>query len=216
MEDKRIVKTKANLKNTMKEMISQMPFDRIRVTELCARACTSRITFYTYYDDKYALLNAIFEDMYEDMKQIYASLQKMDNPDHQREGSLRNLMKSMIHLHADNPWLFRRLNVEENMDLSLSYYVYVLDRLEEFETKYQIDGERSYSRRQLSAFLTLGFWGFYTMSVKEGRTPEEQADGAMELVEELIASPLLDKGNPGKNPAERRSDSRKPQGMDGD
>ena len=46
-------------------MLQDMPFERISVTELCTRADTSRITFYTHYSDKYALVDDIFMDMIE-------------------------------------------------------------------------------------------------------------------------------------------------------
>ena len=48
--DKRILKTKRNLKQTLLSMMDEKPFEKIGVTELCNRAETSRITFYTYYD----------------------------------------------------------------------------------------------------------------------------------------------------------------------
>ena len=35
MEDKRVIKTKRNLKRTMIEMICDMPFEKITVSELC-------------------------------------------------------------------------------------------------------------------------------------------------------------------------------------
>ena len=65
MEDKRIRKTKKNLKSTLIKMLSELSFSQISITELCKRADTSRITFYSHYSDKYALVDEIFEDMLE-------------------------------------------------------------------------------------------------------------------------------------------------------
>ena len=63
MEDRRITKTKRNLKNTLISMLPEQPFEQISITELCARAEISRITFYSHYSDKYALLDDIFNDL---------------------------------------------------------------------------------------------------------------------------------------------------------
>ena len=55
MEDRRVIKTKKNLKATLIEMMGEISFEQISITELCKRAEISRITFYAHYSDKYAL-----------------------------------------------------------------------------------------------------------------------------------------------------------------
>ena len=45
MEDRRIKKTKRALKNTLIEMMTELPFEQISITALCDRAEISRITF---------------------------------------------------------------------------------------------------------------------------------------------------------------------------
>ena len=79
-EDKRVAKTKRNLKETMIELLQEMPFEKITVTELCRRGETSRITFYTYYEDKYALVNEMFADYIQEADQNYHDLQARNNP----------------------------------------------------------------------------------------------------------------------------------------
>ena len=59
MEDRRIIKTKKNLKATLIGMMSEIAFEQISITELCKRAEISRITFYSHYSDKYALVDDI-------------------------------------------------------------------------------------------------------------------------------------------------------------
>ena len=63
MEDRRITKTKRSLKEAMVSMLSKEDFEHISITELCREAEVSRITFYSHYNDKYALLDDIFNDM---------------------------------------------------------------------------------------------------------------------------------------------------------
>ena len=62
MEDRRVIKTKKNLKATLIEMMGEISFEQISITELCKRAEISRITFYAHYSDKYALADDIFSD----------------------------------------------------------------------------------------------------------------------------------------------------------
>ena len=60
MEDRRIIKTKKkNLKATLIGMMREIAFEQISITELCKRAEISRITFYSHYSDKYALVDDI-------------------------------------------------------------------------------------------------------------------------------------------------------------
>lgn len=49
MEDRRVIKTKKNLKATLIEMMGEISFEQISITELCKRAEISRITFYAHY-----------------------------------------------------------------------------------------------------------------------------------------------------------------------
>ena len=49
-----------------------MPFEKITVTELCRAADVSRITFYTYYDDKYALADRLFKTIWRKQRNAIA------------------------------------------------------------------------------------------------------------------------------------------------
>lgn len=50
------IKTKKAILNTFQEMLEEMPFDKITVTELTKRAEISHNTFYYHYEDIYELL----------------------------------------------------------------------------------------------------------------------------------------------------------------
>ena len=78
--DKRVVKTKRTIKRTLVELLATMPFEKITVTELCRAADVSRITFYTYYDDKYALADELFRDDMAKAEERYRALQAENNP----------------------------------------------------------------------------------------------------------------------------------------
>ena len=80
MEDKRIIKTKRSLKAAMTAMLAKEDFEHISITELCRRADVSRITFYSHYNDKYALLDDIFNDMLRIGTEDYYRRQAENNP----------------------------------------------------------------------------------------------------------------------------------------
>jgi len=63
---------KAALQAAMRELMTQQPFVRIRVEQICARANASRKTFYHYFLDKYDLVRSIFlEDFGEILSGVY-------------------------------------------------------------------------------------------------------------------------------------------------
>ena len=80
MEDRRVIKTKKNLKATLIEMMGEISFEQISITELCKRAEIRRITFYAHYSDKYALADDIFSDMLQIGTDIYRTKQEKENP----------------------------------------------------------------------------------------------------------------------------------------
>lgn len=80
MEDKRIRKTKKTLKTTLIKMLKEETFDQVSITELCKNADISRITFYSHYSDKFALVDDIFADMQEIGYADYRRRQQEYNP----------------------------------------------------------------------------------------------------------------------------------------
>ena len=52
--------TAATIRETYRELVLEMPFENIRVMDICSRAGVSRKTFYTYYSGKDELLEDIF------------------------------------------------------------------------------------------------------------------------------------------------------------
>ncbi len=53
--DLRVIKTRNALKKAMSELIKEKPLDKISVIDICNRALVNRATFYSHYEDKYAL-----------------------------------------------------------------------------------------------------------------------------------------------------------------
>lgn len=56
--------TKKALARSLKEQMSERPFNKISVEEICEKAEVSRRNFYRYFPDKYALLNWLYYEDY--------------------------------------------------------------------------------------------------------------------------------------------------------
>ena len=101
MEDKRITKTKRNIKATLTDILQEMPFEKISVAEICRRGDISRITFYAHYEDKYALTEEIFSDHVQEAYDKYHALQAENNPKNNGFISYQNLLEAILSLYYE-------------------------------------------------------------------------------------------------------------------
>lgn len=53
--------TKKALAAALKQLMEEMPFDKIRIANICERCNMNRKSFYYHFEDKYELLNWIFD-----------------------------------------------------------------------------------------------------------------------------------------------------------
>ena len=98
----------------MIRMLDREEFEHISITELCREAEISRITFYSHYSDKYALLDDIFNDMLILGTADYRRRQKENN---QRNGLVAgyvNVLDSILKVYYDRFDFFRHTNPEKN------------------------------------------------------------------------------------------------------
>lgn len=63
--DKRVIKTKAILRDSLITLLERKPLKQISVTELTELADVNRSTFYFYYDDIYDMVDKMLGDIYE-------------------------------------------------------------------------------------------------------------------------------------------------------
>ena len=61
-EDMRTRRTKKALKKAITSLILEESIETISVTDICKKADINRVTFYTHYTDKYALLHELLHD----------------------------------------------------------------------------------------------------------------------------------------------------------
>lgn len=191
MEDRRIRKTKKNLKSTLIAMLTDTPFEQISITDLCSRADTSRITFYTHYSDKYALVDDIFQDMIIEGTDIYEKMQTENNPNANPAISYCNVLESILTLYYKNYSFFCHTIPDENPYLAFAFYNHVLETVEMHTNKESKVLKLRYSPKKIAGFLCYGIVGFINEGHSENTPKEQIHKEARELLTRILKSDVL-------------------------
>ncbi len=166
MEDKRVIKTKKNIKDSFIRLLSEKPFDDISVTELCQAAGMSRITFYTHYSDKYELTESLFKELMQIAHEDYKKLQK-DNPEGDPIVSYCNLLDSVVNLYESNTVFLRQMSQRRNPYLYYSFYNHMFKRIEQIlGTEKQALYPR-FGAKKFTAFICNGLWAYIDVCYSE-------------------------------------------------
>lgn len=188
-EDKRIQKTKKCLKRALLDLLVEKPFEKIKVTEICDLACTGRVTFYTYYDDKYSLLKDCFEDIRQETTDRYQ--EKISRESDADTRSFRVCMLDFIDalLETSEEYNQQGHNLLESPDLMFMYFNFSKDSLEEFERSLSSKYESKYDTLQLNSFFILGFYGF--IHARPDMEYRELCRQCHDLASDLLDSPIF-------------------------
>ena len=191
MEDKRIAKTKKNLKNAMIAMLGEKDFEHITITELCRAAEISRITFYSHYSDKYALLDEIFDDMLKLGTEDYYRRQRENNPTGRLAAGYVNMLDAILQLYSDRFDFFRHTDPEKNPYLASRLYSIVLETVEQHTLHVKKRMRLKYSPRKIAGFVCFGMFGFVNESREENTPMDELLPQARVLLTDLLRSGIL-------------------------
>ena len=191
MEDRRITKTKRNLKNTLISMLPEQPFEQISITELCARAEISRITFYSHYSDKYALVDEIFQDMVLLGTEDYERKQRENNPQRDEVLSYCNILDAIMELYYSRLDFFHYTAPDKNPYLAFAFYSIVLETVEQHTKRMESRSRLRYSPKRIAGFLCYGVIGFINEGHAEKIPVEKQQREAKELLMGILRSRVL-------------------------
>ena len=191
MEDRRITKTKRNLKNTLISMLPEQPFEQISITELCARAEISRITFYSHYSDKYALVDEIFQDMVLLGTEDYESKQRENNPQSDEVLSYCNILDAIMELYYSRFDFFHYTAPDKNPYLAFAFYSIVLETVEQHTKRMESRSRLRYSPKRIAGFLCYGVIGFINEGHAEKIPVEKLQREAKELLMGILRSRVL-------------------------
>lgn len=173
MEDKRIIKTKKNIKSTLIDILQKTPFEKITVAELCRRGTVSRITFYVHYEDKYALIEEMFADYILEASRDYHELQKKNNPAGNGIKGYINLIEAILCLFYDNYAFFSHTTAQENPYLYSVFFNNVFASVDDYLRRHTCLAPR-FPIKQTAALLCNGLFGVINISIAD-RMPEAEA-----------------------------------------
>ena len=191
MEDRRITKTKRSLKSAMIGLLDKKDFEHISITELCRQAEVSRITFYSHYNDKYNLMDEIFDDMRHIGTADYYRRQKENNPSGKMATGYVNMLDAILELYYDRFDFFQHTNPEKNPYLASRLYSIILETVEMHTMHVKKRLPLKYSPKKIAGFVCFGMLGFVNESHEENTPLEDIRQEARVLLKELIKSGIL-------------------------
>ena len=191
MEDKRIIKTKRSLKAAMIRMLEKESFESISITELCREADVSRITFYSHYSDKYALLDDIFNDLLIIGTEDYQRRQRENNQRNSLVAGYVNVLDSILKLYYDRFDFFQHTNPEKNPYLASRLYSIVLETVEMHTMHVKKKLPLKYSPKKIAGFVCFGMFGFVNEAHEENTPLDQIREEARVLLKDVIKSGIL-------------------------
>lgn len=180
-EDKRITKTKKNLKRTLLTLLETQSFEQITVTALCAASDTSRITFYTHYGDKYQLVDEAIDDLLTGAREDFLRLEAQNNPKNDPIPGYLNLADSLVCLYLTKISVLTHGNSEHSPYLHSTFFEHVLKSVEQYAVRTGDVLVPKISLIKITRFICYGLWGMMN-ACREENTPLEQVRGEVRSI----------------------------------
>jgi len=151
---------KRRIENALVELLRTDRFDHITVTAICRQAHTSRITFYTYFADKYVLLDEYFKSMTDTALRTFWDMQQENNKNSDSIQSWCNFLDAILGLNTDYGDILSWSEANGDPYLYFCFHRKVLYNVEQFTKKYCASLKPKYPVEQISRLLCDGIWGF--------------------------------------------------------
>ena len=192
MEDKRITKTKRNIKATLTDILQEMPFEKISVAEICRRGDISRITFYAHYEDKYDLAEEIFSDHVQEAYDKYHALQAENNPGNNGFIGYQYLLEAILSLYYDNYAFFSHTTSSENPYLFSAYFNRMYVSVDSYLRRHTFLKPR-FSFHQTAALICNGLFGVINSCVADHLSEAETRAVLRGMYAVLLNSDMFEK-----------------------
>lgn len=189
--DKRIEKTKHMIKSAMLNLMKKKSFNKITVKEICENAFTSRITFYTYYENKNELVEDIAADIKDEIMTHYEQLQIKNNASNNIIQAHINIIDSILETeqkYFDNTGYTPHTISPE---MQLYYFEYIKQFVADIETRL-VRINPDYPEKLFSAFLAGGVWAYIGEAEASGRSLQDTRNEVKSLLTEILKSNLYD------------------------
>lgn len=190
MEDKRVIKTRRNIKKTFVSLLNEMPFEKMTVAEICRHGVISRVTFYTYYESKYSLLNEILADYVKEADNYYHELQKANNPSGKGFIGYQNLMECILEMFFGNIDFFSHVTTKENPHVFSVFFNHVCWTVDDYIQRHK--GLYSkYPTKQTAALICNGLIGVINTGLEDKLSREEVCSIARAMYSDILSSDMF-------------------------
>lgn len=191
MADLRIEKTRTKLRNALAELLTEMTFEKITVSDICRKSGVTRITFYAYYTDKYALADEVFNEMYQATAIIFHQMEDTLNKKADPSVSCLHLLEAILAMQQQYRELISCLALESNSYLAYAYHSFILHKAEEASLQYVEELGPVFPAKMTADGLCSGIWSFIRTGIEEGHPSDEIGEQAEELLEIELKSQVF-------------------------
>lgn len=193
--DKRIIKTKKNIKKTLVSLLKIYSFEKITISEICRVGEIGRITFYTYYEDKYALIDDIFYDLWLEADADYKNMQGLNNPTKIPQKSYHNMLCCVLNLYDTNMDFLQYVAPEKNPYLYSSFSQEVFKYISKYVKQHEEVLPLRYPSGLVTSLMCNGIWGVINECNSLNYPFNKTREIALNMFHDLIISALMEKRN---------------------
>lgn len=190
--DMRVVKTKKNIEGALIRLLNQKPFEKITVSEICREGMTSRITFYTYYQDKYALIDEMFVDYIKEADRNYHKIRDEVTTDRDSIDNYEIVLECILRLYYDHFDFFSHTSSAENPYLFSELHNHVFDSVVLYLTRHKALRPK-YSTKQTAALLCSGFFGVINTCISEKMSEKKVREVAHAMFRDILMSDIFER-----------------------
>ncbi|MCM3179053.1 TetR/AcrR family transcriptional regulator [Cytobacillus horneckiae] len=172
-EDKRILRTRNNLKKAMLELINNKDFQDISITEITKVAHCNRVTFYSHYENSTLLLADIFQDYLNELAKYYRDSFK-GKKTFSISDSTRNV--PIFEFVSRNKFVFSLMLMGEVIPGSQNKFCDTILNISRNDLMIE-NNDIWFDVEAINSYQTYALLGFFIYWIKEGfkSTPEEMA-----------------------------------------
>ena len=158
--DLRILKTEEAIKNTFKDMIVEMPYEKITIKELCERALINRKTFYLHYSS----IDDLLEEFQNEIAEEY--FDRIKDFDHIKE--VDKIIKTFFLFSEEKGLFYEKINCNSNYN----YIQQQTNNKLSIKSKDNFQSIRNFDTEKqniILSFVNSATLGIYRQWIKDGK-----------------------------------------------
>lgn len=177
-EDRRIRRTKKQLRQSLAELMDEKEFKDITVKEIAERADLNRGTFYFHYRDTYDLKDKVEDELVEVFRDHLSEYQPTDD-----EHSVRDIADEVLAYMQDNRFLVRTLFRDDSGESLRTKFMLALEEtISRVQTAYVHSSEKQ--KRYVCRFLANGIIGVIAMWLEQDE--ETKQEEIADILDDMI------------------------------